>query len=271
MSLLARVNQPPDLKKPRHAQPIRRAGEIRGFLIRHVAAAGVHPGPNLGTAELPLALHRLLDSSRDRLPWHVRHHTHVHKVATGRAGEFSGLRQRGGLSGYLSREESTHDHIAHSPASAVLSYADGMAKAGQLAPETGRHIVTIVGNGAPIEGQPGRSSPPERLRAGPRRRCASCEGGRACSTAGCPGAPRRRRPSRTSRPPRNPPTACSRSARRGARPVHPAPPPCTDFRRPARAAPPPEDLCLQAHRRVPYPAATACFLLPADNTGPEER
>ncbi|MFF7212861.1 1-deoxy-D-xylulose-5-phosphate synthase [Streptomyces sp. NPDC008238] len=148
MSLLGRIKQPADLRGLSHPELARLAGEIREFLIRHVAATGGHLGPNLGVVELTLALHRVFDSPRDRLLWDVGHQAYVHKIVTGRAGEFTGLRQRGGLSGYPSREESAHDHIEHSHASAALSYADGMAKARRLAGEADRHIVAVVGDGA---------------------------------------------------------------------------------------------------------------------------
>ncbi|WP_393087601.1 1-deoxy-D-xylulose-5-phosphate synthase [Streptomyces sp. LN704] len=148
MTLLARINQPADLRTLSHAQLIRLAGEIRDFLIRNVAVTGGHLGPNLGAVELTLALHRVFDSPRDTLLWDVGHQAYVHKIVTGRADRFPGLRRRGGMSGYPSREESAHDHIEHSHASVALSYADGMAKARELAGETDRHIVAVVGDGA---------------------------------------------------------------------------------------------------------------------------
>ncbi|MFD1313855.1 1-deoxy-D-xylulose-5-phosphate synthase N-terminal domain-containing protein, partial [Streptomyces kaempferi] len=148
MTLLARINQPGDLRTLSHAQLIRLAGEIREFLIRNVSVTGGHLGPNLGAVELTLALHRVFDSPRDTLLWDVGHQAYVHKIVTGRADRFPGLRRRGGMSGYPSREESAHDHIEHSHASVALSYADGMAKARELAGETDRHIVAVVGDGA---------------------------------------------------------------------------------------------------------------------------
>ncbi|MCX4571838.1 1-deoxy-D-xylulose-5-phosphate synthase [Streptomyces sp. NBC_01571] len=148
MTLLARINQPSDLRSLSRAQLIRLAEEIRDFLIRHVAVTGGHLGPNLGAVELTLALHRVFDSPRDTLLWDVGHQAYVHKIVTGRADRFPGLRRRGGMSGYPSREESAHDHIEHSHASVALSYADGMAKARELAGETDRHIVAVVGDGA---------------------------------------------------------------------------------------------------------------------------
>ncbi|MFJ2398051.1 1-deoxy-D-xylulose-5-phosphate synthase [Streptomyces sp. NPDC087843] len=148
MTLLAGINQPSDLRSLSRAQLIRLAEEIRDFLIRHVAVTGGHLGPNLGAVELTLALHRVFDSPHDTLLWDVGHQAYIHKIVTGRADRFPGLRRRGGMSGYPSREESAHDHIEHSHASVALSYADGMAKARELAGETDRHIVAVVGDGA---------------------------------------------------------------------------------------------------------------------------
>ncbi|WP_069466229.1 1-deoxy-D-xylulose-5-phosphate synthase, partial [Actinacidiphila rubida] len=148
MALLEHIGEPADLRGLSHAQLGALADEIRGFLVRHVARTGGHLGPNLGVVELTLALHRCFDSPRDALLWDVGHQAYVHKILTGRTAGFARLRQRGGLSGYPSRAESAHDHIEHSHASMALSYADGMAKARQLAGDGGRHIVAVVGDGA---------------------------------------------------------------------------------------------------------------------------
>ncbi|MFF3559670.1 1-deoxy-D-xylulose-5-phosphate synthase [Streptomyces sp. NPDC002574] len=148
MPLLERINDPADLRglSPRQLEAL--AEEIRGFLVQNVSETGGHLGPNLGVVELTLALHRTFDSPRDILLWDVGHQAYVHKLVTGRAAEFSGLRRRGGLSGYPSRAESAHDHIEHSHASMALSYADGMAKARHLKGDPDHHIVAVVGDGA---------------------------------------------------------------------------------------------------------------------------
>lgn len=124
------------------------AKEIREELITTVSATGGHLGPNLGVVELTLALHRAFDSPRDEILFDVGHQSYVHKLVTGRAGEFGTLRQRGGLSGYPARSESPHDVLEHSHASAALSWADGIAKAHQLRGETDRYVVVVVGDGA---------------------------------------------------------------------------------------------------------------------------
>ncbi|MBY8879661.1 1-deoxy-D-xylulose-5-phosphate synthase [Actinacidiphila acidipaludis] len=148
MALLEHIDEPAGLRGLSHAQLGTLAEEIRAFLVRHVARNGGHLGPNLGVVELTLALHRCFDSPRDTLLWDVGHQAYVHKILTGRTAGFARLRRRGGLSGYPSRSESAHDHIEHSHASMALSYADGMAKARQLAGDTDRHIVAVVGDGA---------------------------------------------------------------------------------------------------------------------------
>ena len=52
------------------------------------------------------------------------------QILTGRSPDFDTLRREGGLSGYPSREESAHDIVENSHASTAISYADGLAKAG---------------------------------------------------------------------------------------------------------------------------------------------
>jgi 1-deoxy-D-xylulose-5-phosphate synthase len=118
---------------------------IRAFLVEKVCATGGHLGSNLGVVELTVALHRVFDSPRDAIVFDTGHQTYVHKILTGRAGGFDGLRQDGGLSGYASREESEHDWVENSHASTALSYADGLAKASESG---SRHVVAVIGDGA---------------------------------------------------------------------------------------------------------------------------
>lgn len=149
MSMLDRVNGPSDLRGLDAEQLLRLCEEIREFLIRKVSATGGHLGPNLGVVELTVALHRVFDSPRDPLIFDTGHQSYVHKMLTGRGGDrFDGLRSRGGLSGYPSREESEHDIVESSHATASLSYADGMAKAYALRGETDRTVVAVIGDGA---------------------------------------------------------------------------------------------------------------------------
>ncbi|MFI6124396.1 1-deoxy-D-xylulose-5-phosphate synthase [Streptomyces sp. NPDC051064] len=146
MTMLESIKGPQDLKALSRPELGALAEEIRAFLIRAVARTGGHLGPNLGVVELTIALHRVFDSPVDRVLWDTGHQSYVHKLLTGRQ-DFSKLRSKGGLSGYPSREESEHDVIENSHASAVLGWADGLAKADEVL-ERGRHVVAVIGDGA---------------------------------------------------------------------------------------------------------------------------
>jgi 1-deoxy-D-xylulose-5-phosphate synthase len=147
MSVLRTVDCPAQLKElPAEALPAL-AAEIRQHLISSVSRTGGHLGPNLGAVELTIAVHRVFDSPRDAIVWDTGHQAYVHKLLTGRQ-DLSGLRQRGGLSGYPSRAESEHDLVENSHASTALSYADGLAKGFALRDQRDRAVVAVVGDGA---------------------------------------------------------------------------------------------------------------------------
>ena len=152
MALLDGISSPADLRRVPDEDLPALAAEMRAFLVDRVSRTGGHLGPNLGVVELTIALHRTFDSPRDAILWDTGHQAYVHKMVTGRSGEFAGLRQQGGLSGYPSRAESEHDVIENSHASTALAYADGVAKAweisGVLGDEGGRHVVAVVGDGS---------------------------------------------------------------------------------------------------------------------------
>jgi 1-deoxy-D-xylulose-5-phosphate synthase len=149
LSLLEGIRDPRDVRALSPEQLPELAAEIRSFLVEKVSATGGHLGPNLGVVELTIALHRVFRSPEDVIVWDTGHQAYVHKILTGRAAGFDQLRQRGGLSGYPSREESSHDVIENSHASTSLSYADGLAKAWERRGLLGKqHVVAIIGDGA---------------------------------------------------------------------------------------------------------------------------
>ena len=147
MALLPRISSPADVRALRPAELVRLAAEIRDFLVQSVCRTGGHLGPNLGVVELTLAVHRVFESPRDTIIFDTGHQAYVHKLITGRS-DFSGLRQRGGLSGYPNRSESEHDVVENSHASTALSWADGIAKAYALRGSVDRHVVAVIGDGA---------------------------------------------------------------------------------------------------------------------------
>src|SRR5699024_1546896 len=172
MTFLESLDSPAELRRLDTEECEVLAKEIRDHLITSVAGTGGHLGPNLGVVELTMGLHRVFDSPRDTIIFDVGHQTYVHKLITGRAEQFSTLRQRDGLSGYPSRAESEHDVLENSHASASLSWADGIAKARQLTGQDDRHVVAVIGDGALTGGMSWEalntiaadtSTPPRRL------------------------------------------------------------------------------------------------------------
>ncbi|MEP7736751.1 1-deoxy-D-xylulose-5-phosphate synthase [Nocardioides sp. 31GB23] len=147
MSILESISGPRDLRSLDDAELETLASEIRDLLVRSTSKVGGHLGPNLGVVELTMAIHRVFDSPRDRVVLDTGHQGYVHKMLTGRAGDFDTLRQEGGLSGYPSQSESEHDIVENSHASTALSYADGLAKAYAIRGED-RHVVGVIGDGA---------------------------------------------------------------------------------------------------------------------------
>ncbi len=146
--LLERINDPRDLKTMTVPEIETVARELRELIFDVVVRqTGGHFASNLGSVELALALHYVFESPKDKIVWDVGHQAYPHKILTGRRDRFSTIRQEGGLSGFLQREESEHDHFGAGHASTSISAALGMAVAGQLRNER-FHAVAVIGDGA---------------------------------------------------------------------------------------------------------------------------
>jgi 1-deoxy-D-xylulose-5-phosphate synthase len=148
MTVLESIKGPADIKSLDRIQLDQLSAEIRQFLIEKVSKTGGHLGPNLGVVELTLAIHRTFDSPKDIVLFDTGHQSYVHKIITGRAGDFDGLRQRGGIAGYPNRAESEHDVIENSHASTALSWGDGISYGFTRTGQSDRHVVVVVGDGA---------------------------------------------------------------------------------------------------------------------------
>ena len=146
--MIESIKGPEDIKALSQDELIALAAEIRSFLIEKVSKTGGHLGPNLGVVELTMAIHRIFDSPRDVVLFDTGHQSYVHKIITGRAGEFDRLRQRGGIAGYPNRRESEHDVIENSHASTALSWGDGISRGFSLTGQGDRSVVVVVGDGA---------------------------------------------------------------------------------------------------------------------------
>jgi 1-deoxy-D-xylulose-5-phosphate synthase len=153
--LLDGIAGPADLKGLSEEQLSQLAQEVREHIIDTVGEIGGHFGANLGTCELAVALHSLLDSPRDKILWDVGHQAYPHKILTGRSVQLHTIRQYGGLAPFCSREESEHDIMGAGHASTSVGYAVGIKEGMRhLAKEAGADasaegkVVAVIGDGA---------------------------------------------------------------------------------------------------------------------------
>lgn len=121
--------------------------ELRKFIIENVSKTGGHLASNLGTVELTVALHRVYDSTRDRIVFDVGHQSYAHKIITGRRDCFNTLRCHGGISGFPKPYEAADDAFIAGHASDSVSLALGMARARTLKNEK-YDVVAVIGDGA---------------------------------------------------------------------------------------------------------------------------
>ena len=121
--------------------------EIRDFLITNISATGGHLASNLGVVELTVALHRVFNVDKDRIVWDVGHQIYVHKILTGRADDFSTLRQLGGMSGFPNTDEDPSDVYNSGHASTSISAAMGLAEARDMRGED-HHVIAVIGDSA---------------------------------------------------------------------------------------------------------------------------
>ena len=151
--ILETIHSPADVQHLEPGQLPQLADEVRQRLIEVVSQTGGHIGAGLGVVELTVALCRAFDSPRDKIVWDVGHQGYPWKILTGRNERLHTLRQQGGLSGFLRRDESPHDQFGAGHAGTALSAAFGMAAARDLKGES-YEVVAIVGDGAMTCGLP---------------------------------------------------------------------------------------------------------------------
>src|ERR1051325_9914827 len=145
MTLLESINSPADLRALPLDQLRTVADEIRTYILETMSRVGGHTGASLGAVELAVALHYAFDTPRDRLVWDVGHQAYAHKILTGRRELLPTVKQYGGISGFLRRDESDYDTSAPGHASTSLSAALGMAVARDQRGED-HHVVAVIGD-----------------------------------------------------------------------------------------------------------------------------
>ena len=147
MSVLDSINSPDDVKALPAGKLDELCAQLRDFLIKSVSGTGGHLASNLGVVELTVAIHRVFDTSRDRLVFDVGHQCYTHMLLTGRKAGFESLRRFGGLAGFPKPAASEHDAFVSGHASTSVSAALGIARARSLAHED-FSVIALIGDGA---------------------------------------------------------------------------------------------------------------------------
>jgi 1-deoxy-D-xylulose-5-phosphate synthase len=147
--LLDRIDRPQDLHSLSEEELVQVAEQVRGHIIDTVGEIGGHFGANLGTCELAVALHSLLDSPKDKILWDVGHQAYPHKVLTGRRDQLATIRQYEGLAPFCSIAESEHDIMGAGHASTSIGYAVGLKEGMRLAGNVDAgQVVAVIGDGS---------------------------------------------------------------------------------------------------------------------------
>ena len=145
MGFLDEINSPADLRQYRIEDLQALADETRQYIIDTCSRIGGHTGASLGAVELAVAMHYVFDTPRDRLVWDVGHQAYAHKILTGRREQLKAIKQPGGISGFLRRDESEYDTFGAGHASTSISAALGMAAARDIKNED-FHVCALIGD-----------------------------------------------------------------------------------------------------------------------------
>jgi 1-deoxy-D-xylulose-5-phosphate synthase len=147
-ALLDAIDGPADLHRLDDAELQQVAQEMRTYIIDTIGQIGGHFGANLGTCELAVALHSLLDSPRDKVLWDVGHQSYPHKILTGRREQLATIRQYEGLAPFCSIAESEHDIMGAGHASTSIGYAVGLKEAMRKGIGADGRVAAVIGDGA---------------------------------------------------------------------------------------------------------------------------
>ena len=146
--LLDAISGPQDLSQLSDEQLAQVSQEVRELIIDTIGEIGGHFGANLGTCELAVALHSLLDSPNDKIVWDVGHQAYPHKILTGRRDQLPTIRKYGGLAPFCSIHESEHDIMGAGHASTSIGYAVGLKEAMRKGIGEDGKVVAVIGDGA---------------------------------------------------------------------------------------------------------------------------
>ncbi|MDE2127958.1 MAG: 1-deoxy-D-xylulose-5-phosphate synthase [Armatimonadetes bacterium] len=151
--LLNGIDLPQGLKTLSQTELVQVAAELRQAIEDNLSKTGGHFASDLGAVDMILALHTVYSSPADKIIFDTGHQAYAHKMLTGRLDRFETLRQYGGLSGFLRREENVHDQFGAGHAGTSISAAFGFAVARDLAGRSAdESVIAVIGDAAMTAG-----------------------------------------------------------------------------------------------------------------------
>ena len=146
-NLLDKIDSPEDLKKIKKEDLKLLSEEVSQYIHDTITKIGGHYSSPLGVVDLTIALHYAYNTPDDKLVWDVGHQAYAHKILTGRKEEFSSIRQKNSISGFLKIDESEYDTFGAGHASTSISAALGFAHARDKLKKN-HQVVAIIGDGS---------------------------------------------------------------------------------------------------------------------------
>ena len=144
--ILDKINDPTDIKDLSSHNLIELSNEIREYLLDSISKTGGHLAAGLGAVDITVALHYVYDTPNDIIVWDIGHQCYPHKILTGRKDKMFTLRKKGGISGFLKRDESEYDAFGAGHSSTSISAAVGYERAARLKKEN-KKIIAVIGDG----------------------------------------------------------------------------------------------------------------------------
>ena len=144
--ILNKINDPADMKSLTNNDLIMLSNELRNFLLDSISKTGGHLAAGLGAVDITIALHYVYDTPNDIIVWDIGHQCYPHKILTGRKDKMSTLRKKGGISGFLKRDESEYDAFGAGHSSTSISAAVGYERAAKLKNEN-KKVIAVIGDG----------------------------------------------------------------------------------------------------------------------------
>ena len=144
--ILDKINDPTDMKDLSSHDLIELSNELREYLLDSISKTGGHLAAGLGAVDITVALHYVYDTPNDIIVWDIGHQCYPHKILTGRKDKMPTLRKKGGISGFLKRDESEYDAFGAGHSSTSISAAVGYERAARLKNEN-KKVIAVIGDG----------------------------------------------------------------------------------------------------------------------------